>query len=122
MQQGSLITSNPRRGPDVWHRRGWTVAGEYENRYLCLANCNFAKPQGMSQCYIPSLYVVHFKGALNSDEAQLMSVNSHRHSSVREAIVRFRLHLLVAITRGCDACSPPPADLSISQILPVDSA
>ena len=25
----------------------------------------------MSQCYIPSLYVVHFKGALNSGEAQL---------------------------------------------------
>lgn len=24
----------------------------------------------MSQCYIPSLYVVHFKGALNSGEAQ----------------------------------------------------
>ena len=24
---------------------------------------------GMSQCYIPSLYVVHFKGALNSGEA-----------------------------------------------------
>jgi hypothetical protein len=23
----------------------------------------------MSQCYIPSLYVVHFKGALNSGEA-----------------------------------------------------
>jgi hypothetical protein len=24
----------------------------------------------MSQCYIPSLYVVHFKGPLNSGEAQ----------------------------------------------------
>ena len=24
----------------------------------------------MSQCYIPSLYVVHFRGALNSREAQ----------------------------------------------------
>jgi hypothetical protein len=33
------------------------------------------KPQGMSQCYIPSLYVIHFKGAPNSGEAQV-DINS----------------------------------------------
>ncbi len=29
----------------------------------------------MSQCYIPSLYVVHFKGALDSGEAQHGLIN-----------------------------------------------
>ena len=45
--------------------------------------------------------------ALVMNPKVLMSVNSHRHSRVPEAIVRFRLHLRVALlaTRGCDASS-----------------
>src|SRR5215469_10833858 len=44
------------------------ASAESATRVLSLANCNFRKPQGMSQCYIPSLYVVHLKGALDSGE------------------------------------------------------
>ena len=36
-------------------------------RTLWLANCNFASHRAC-QCYIPSMYGVHFKGALNSGE------------------------------------------------------
>ena len=35
-----------------------------------MANCYFAKPDGMQHCYIPFLYVIDFKGALSFDEAQ----------------------------------------------------
>jgi hypothetical protein len=34
-----------------------------------MANCYFAKPHGMQHCYIPFLYVIGFKGALNFGEA-----------------------------------------------------
>jgi hypothetical protein len=36
---------------------------------LSMANCYFAKPHGMQHCYIPFLYVIGFKGALNFGEA-----------------------------------------------------
>jgi hypothetical protein len=36
---------------------------------LSMANCYFAKPRGMQHCYIPFLYVIDFKGALNFGEA-----------------------------------------------------
>jgi hypothetical protein len=36
-----------------------------------MANCYFAKPHGMQHCYIPFLYVIDFKGALNFGEAQV---------------------------------------------------
>jgi len=35
-----------------------------------MANCYFAKPHGMQHCYIPFLYVIDFKGALDFGEAQ----------------------------------------------------
>jgi hypothetical protein len=34
-----------------------------------MANCYFAKPNGMQHCYIPFLYVIDFNGALNFGEA-----------------------------------------------------
>jgi len=46
------------------------VSSASASETLCLANCNFASCRAMSQCYIRSLYSVHFKGALNSGEAQ----------------------------------------------------
>jgi hypothetical protein len=39
----------------------------YQN--LSMANCYFAKPHGMQHCYIPFLYVIDFKGALDFGEA-----------------------------------------------------
>ena len=39
---------------------------------MSMANCYFAKPDGMQHCYIPFLYVIDFKGALSFDEAQLI--------------------------------------------------
>ena len=38
-----------------------------------MANCYFAKPHGRQHCYIPFLYVIDFKGALNFGEAQLFA-------------------------------------------------
>jgi hypothetical protein len=35
-----------------------------------MANCYFAKLHGMQHCYIPFLYVIDFKGALDFGEAQ----------------------------------------------------
>ena len=40
--------------------------------------------QGMSQCYIPSLHAIHFKGALNSGEAQ----DNQENPAVVEAVMR----------------------------------
>jgi len=39
-----------------------------------MANCYFAKPHGMQHCYIPFLYVIDFKGALDFGEAQELDV------------------------------------------------
>ena len=36
---------------------------------VSMANCYFAKPHGVQHCYIPFLYVIDFKGALNFGEA-----------------------------------------------------
>jgi hypothetical protein len=38
-----------------------------------MANCYFAKPHGMQHCYIPFLYVVDLKRALNFGEVQLQT-------------------------------------------------
>ena len=38
---------------------------------LSMANCYIAKPHGIQHCYIPFLYVIDFKGALDFGEAQL---------------------------------------------------
>jgi hypothetical protein len=37
---------------------------------VSMANCYFAKPHGMQHCYIPFLYVIDLKRALNFGEAQ----------------------------------------------------
>jgi hypothetical protein len=36
-----------------------------------MANCYFAKPDGMQHCCIPFLYVIDFKGAVSFGEAQV---------------------------------------------------
>jgi hypothetical protein len=41
-----------------------------------MANYYFAKPHGMQHCYIPFLYVIDFKGALNFGEAQIRDLSS----------------------------------------------
>ena len=40
-----------------------------------MANCYFAKPDGMQHCYIPFLYVIDFKGAFSFDEAQVIGIS-----------------------------------------------
>jgi hypothetical protein len=42
----------------------------------------------MSQCHIPSLYVVNFKGRLNSGEAQVTSNPEVIHLAEKRAICR----------------------------------
>jgi hypothetical protein len=52
-------------------RRSWQKLMRKEVRSdLSMANCYFAKPHGMQHCYIPFLYVIDFKSALNFGEAQ----------------------------------------------------
>ena len=39
-------------------------------KLLCLANCNFASHGTCHNVTFPVLHVIHFKGGLNSGEAQ----------------------------------------------------
>jgi hypothetical protein len=48
---------------------------------MCLA---FRKPQSMSQCYVPSLYVIHFKSAPDAGEAQTLSFEFLRTTISRD--------------------------------------
>jgi len=59
----------------------------------------------MSQCYIPSLYSVHFKGALNSGEAQPDAVSIVRELGVRESSESGP----VALLGTADHAAPYPA-------------
>ena len=58
----------------------------------------------MSQCYIPSLYVVHFKGTFNSGEPQLKIANQigDAKASARQSPDYLQLWSLVAeLAQGC---------------------
>jgi hypothetical protein len=44
---------------------------------VSMANCYFANPHGTQHCYIPFLYVIDFKGAVNFGEAQVHASKSN---------------------------------------------
>jgi NAD(P)-dependent dehydrogenase (short-subunit alcohol dehydrogenase family) len=58
-----------------WADDGITVNALMPGAILWLAGCNFASHRACHACYLPSLYVVHFKGAPNSGEAQDVSTS-----------------------------------------------
>jgi hypothetical protein len=52
-------------------RQGWRSAPWNYNQLTVPGEFKFCKPQDMSQFYSTPLYVIHFKGGLNSGEEQL---------------------------------------------------
>jgi hypothetical protein len=68
--------------PQLLHRPEDSRSG-FPVVHLSMANYYFAEPHGMQHCYIPFLYVIDFKGALNFGETQLyVALCQQGHSRV----------------------------------------